>query len=421
MNLSNFRLVMVALAAVLVCTPSCALLAPKPAPKRIAAIVTEYRHNSHADVIVSRILESYTLDGKGEYPNLKLASLYTDQVPASDTSRAMMKQHGVPIFTNIAEALTLGTGKLAVDGILLVAEHGKYPTNSTGNVIWPKRRMYDEIQKVFRQSGRVVPVFCDKHLADNWTDAKWMYDTARELKSPLMAGSSLPVLWRYPEADMRRGAKLKEIVIVSYHTLDAYGFHALEIGQCLAERRAGGETGIRSVRGIKGQAVWQAGRDGVFDRALLDAALKTLKQSPISRGGTVEKLAPEPILCTIEYRDGTRSHMITLNGAVGEWAAAWRTADDNAVTATNFFTQEWRPFMHFTHLLKGAEQMFHTGQPAWPVERTLYTSAVLDALLISLKQDGKPVETPHLDIKYTSDWNWKQPPPMPPDRPINDK
>ena len=79
MNLSNFRLVMVALAAVLVCTPSCALLAPKPAPKRIAAIVTEYRHNSHADVIVSRILESYTLDGKGEYPNLKLASLYTDQ------------------------------------------------------------------------------------------------------------------------------------------------------------------------------------------------------------------------------------------------------------------------------------------------------------------------------------------------------
>ena len=107
----------------------------KPPPKRIAAIVTEYRHNSHADVIVGRLVESHTLDGKGEFPNLKLVSLYTDQVPSSDTSRELMQQNGVPIFTNIADALTLGTGKLAVDGVLLVAEHGNYPKNETGNVI----------------------------------------------------------------------------------------------------------------------------------------------------------------------------------------------------------------------------------------------------------------------------------------------
>ncbi len=404
--------------AALMIQPGCALLAQKPPPKRIAAVVTEYRHNSHADVIVGRLIESYTLDGKGEFPNLKLVSLYTDQVPKSDSSRELMKKHGVPIYTNITQALTLGSGKLAVDGVLLVAEHGVYPTNSTGNVIWPKRRMFDEIQQVFRQSGRSVPVFCDKHLSDNWADAKWMYDTARELKAPLMAGSSLPVLWRYPAADTKRGATLKELVVVSYHTLDAYGFHALEMVQCLAERRAGGETGVRSVKGTRGEAVWQAARDGVFDRALMDAALGTLKHSPISRGGTVEQLAKDPILCTIEYRDGTRAHMITLNGAVGEWAAAWRTAEGPKITATNFFTQEARPFMHFTHLLKGVEKMFHTGEPAWPVERTLISSAVLDALLISLKDGGRRVETPYLDIKYTTLWNWQQPPPMPPDRPI---
>ncbi|SVE59518.1 uncharacterized protein METZ01_LOCUS512372, partial [marine metagenome] len=48
-------------------------------------VVTEYRHNSHADVIVSRLLLTHTLDGKGERPNLKLVSLYTDQVPKNDT------------------------------------------------------------------------------------------------------------------------------------------------------------------------------------------------------------------------------------------------------------------------------------------------------------------------------------------------
>ena len=36
-------------------------------PKRVAAIVTEYRRWSHADVIVSKILEGYDHDGK-DYP-----------------------------------------------------------------------------------------------------------------------------------------------------------------------------------------------------------------------------------------------------------------------------------------------------------------------------------------------------------------
>ena len=47
----------------------------KPPPKNVAAIVTEYRHNSHADVIVGRLLQTYTLDDEGERPNLKLVSL----------------------------------------------------------------------------------------------------------------------------------------------------------------------------------------------------------------------------------------------------------------------------------------------------------------------------------------------------------
>ncbi len=179
-------------------------------PKRIAAVVTEYRHNSHADVIVSRLLLTHTLDGKGERPNLKLVSLYTDQIPSNDTSRKWAKEFNVPIYQTVEQTLTHGTGKLAVDGVLLVAEHGKYPKNATGNTIYPKRRLFNEVQKVFRKTGQSVPVFVDKHLADNWADAKWLHDTAKELKVPLMAGSSLPVLWRYPPVDVKRDAKLKE-------------------------------------------------------------------------------------------------------------------------------------------------------------------------------------------------------------------
>src|SRR5437870_12587609 len=163
--------------------------------KKVAAIVTVYRHNSHADVIVSRLLQTYTLDGKGSDSPLQLVSLYTDQRPADDISRLLAASHRFRISETIEDALTLGTGRLAVDGVLLIAEHGDYPKSPIGNTQYPKRRFWEEILKVFRASGQVVPVFIDKHLADNWQDAKFIYDSARELNVPLMAGSSLPVTW----------------------------------------------------------------------------------------------------------------------------------------------------------------------------------------------------------------------------------
>jgi hypothetical protein len=91
----------------------------KPLSKNVAAIVTIYTHNSHADIIVSRLLQTDTLDGKGKDSPLKLVSLYTDQKPAGDISRLLAASHRFRISNSIEDALTLGTGKLAVDGVLL--------------------------------------------------------------------------------------------------------------------------------------------------------------------------------------------------------------------------------------------------------------------------------------------------------------
>jgi hypothetical protein len=384
----------------------------------VAAVVTEYRHNAHADVIVSRLFQGYGLDDRPPYPRMKLASLYTDQVPENDTSRGFAAKYGFPIHDTVSRTLTRGSGELAVDGVLLVAEHGRYPQSDTGQTVYPKRRLFAEIAAVFEKTGRSVPVFVDKHLADNWEDAKWIYDTARRLNVPLMAGSSVPGLWRYPPADVRRDARLKEIVAVSYHTLDAYGFHALEFVQALAERRRGGETGVRSVQCLTGAAVWEAGRSGVYDAELLQSALGRLKR-PVPADKRLEDLVPDPVLFTIDYRDGLRVNVLTLNGAIGEWAAAWRYADSNQTESTLFWTQEARPFDHFSYLVQGVEAMMHTGRPSWPVERTLLTSGALDALLISKKRGGERLETPWLDVSYQSDWNWSQPPEPREARPID--
>ena len=397
--------------------PSSASAQAPVATPRVAAITTVYYHNSHADMLVSRLLQTDTLDGKGQPFAMRLASLYTDQVPANDISRALSAAHGFPILPTVREALTLGTGKLAVDGVLLIAEHGNYPESPTGQFQFPKRRLFEQIVQVFRESGRVVPVFVDKHLSDTWADSKWIYDAARELKIPLMAGSSVPGTWREPAADVDPERKLKEIFALSFHRLDSYCFHALECAQALAERRPGGETGIAAVQCYAGEAAWEAGRQGVYDPRLLEAALARLKD-PRGGGRPLREIVPDPVLFSIQYADGLKSSIFTLDGRVAEWSAAWSYADGSAPVSTLFFTQEWRPFMHFAWQMRGIEQLMQTGVPVWPAERTLLTSGTLDACLLSKLGGGKRLATPELQIGYKSDWCWKQLPPPPPNRPI---
>ena len=378
----------------------------------VAVITTEWRLNSHADVIAGRLVEGFTLDGQGEFPKLKLVSVYTDQVPAGDKSRKLAEKHGFRIFDSITGALTLGGDKLAVDGVIIVAEHGKYPLSETGQTRFPKRRFWEETINVFEKSGRVVPVFSDKHVADNWKDCEWIYGQTQRLKIPFMAGSSIPTTWREPAVDVKRGEPLKEILITSYGELDAYGFHALEALQCLAEKRKGGETGIKQVRYLEGDAVWQAGERGEFDLKLLGTAVPRFKNHPVPAGKTIREAVKKPSLMLLEYTDGLRASVLTMDGGYSDWAAAWKYAD-GTMDSTVLMPQKERPFAHFTYLLKGAEQMIHTGKPAWPAERTLLTSGALDAIHISRKGQGRAVITPKLNITYQAEWNWKQPPPMP--------
>ena len=258
---SQSRSVCLVAGVLVVLTISAPALAGESPTRRVAAIVTEYRHNSHADLFVSRLLLTDMLDGNGRDSPLKLASLYTDQRPQNDISRLLAASHRFPIKASIADALTLGSDQLAVEGILLIAEHGDYPFSATGNHQFPKRRFWEEVLKVFRKSGRVVPVFADKHLSDNWADAKFIYDSARDLKIPLMAGSSLPVTWRYPPRDVAQGERVREIVALTYHTTDSYGFHGLEAVQAYGGTALrGGESGVRSVQCLLGDSVWKGDR-----------------------------------------------------------------------------------------------------------------------------------------------------------------
>src|SRR5688572_21582018 len=141
-------------------------------PKKIAAIITEYRPLSHADVIIGKYLEGFNQDNQPPYPRSKIVSMFTEQVPKNDMSRDLAKKHSVPIFRTVADALTMGGDKLAVDGVLLIGEHGDYPSNDKTQKLYPRFEMFLKIADLFRQTGRSVPVFNDKHLSWNFRQAK---------------------------------------------------------------------------------------------------------------------------------------------------------------------------------------------------------------------------------------------------------
>jgi hypothetical protein len=378
-------------------------------PKAVAAIVTEYRRHSHADVIVGKILEGYRHDG-GPGPDLRVVSMYVDQTPANDQSRELARRHGFRLCPTIAEALTLGGDTLAVDGVLSIGEHGRYPTNERGQILYPRRRFFEQICQVFERTRRSVPVFNDKHLAARFEDARWMVERARALHVPLLAGSSIPLTWRRPELTLRRGCDLTAAVQIGYGPLEGYGYHALEALQAMVERRRGGETGVRRVRYLSGAAMWQAMDQGEFDRALLEAAMCCVPAHARGDYRAPTERAADAAVFVIEYRDGLRAAVAMLNGWAyegdgGAFCFAGRLAGLPDPVCTQFYQQLTDPFGHFIYLVRAIDSLIQTGQPGYPVERTLLVTGILDALFTSRANQGQWQATPELAIRYTpTDW-----------------
>jgi hypothetical protein len=379
------------------------------AKKKVAAVVTEYRLHSHADVIVGKILEGFNYDG-GVGPNMQLVSMYVDQFPREDMSRELARKHGFKILPTIEGAITLGGPELAVEGVLSIGEHGKYPTNNKGQILYPRRRFFEGITTAFARCKKSAPVFNDKHLAASWTDAKWMYDRARELFVPFMAGSSLPVTWRRPPLKLPMDCKIVEAVQVGYGPLEAYGFHALECLQCMVERRKGGETGVRSVQCLQGEEMWKALDQGRWSKSVLESALKLVPAHAPGDYRDPTAKSNDAAVFLIDYRDGLKAAVAMLNGWVhegdgGAFVFASRIEGQDQPAACHFYLQQPDPYAHFAYLVKAIDSMMQTSHAPYPVERTLLTTGILDAIMTSKAEKNRRVETSQLEVKYRAvDW-----------------
>ena len=125
-----------------------------PDRRKVAAVITEYFPGSHADVIVTKFLKGFPTEEGLIEPRVDVASMYIDQLSDRDVGRGIAEEHGVPVFHSIRSALTVGGESLAVDGVLLIGEHGDYSWNEKEQQLFPRKYFMEQICGVMARSGR---------------------------------------------------------------------------------------------------------------------------------------------------------------------------------------------------------------------------------------------------------------------------
>lgn len=368
---------------------------------RVAAINSIYRLRSHAYHIAGRFIHGYTRNGFHHQPPFDLVRMWNHQQPKDDLGPSVCKTHRIELTKTIEEALGVNGG-LDVDAILLIIEHGDYPVNDRGQVLYPRYEFFEQIVDVFRKVGRSVPIFVDKHLSYDHKLAAKMVSTANEMNFGLMAGSSLPVTWRRPEIEPPVGTKFEEAVVAfgfDRGTVEIYLFHALEVLQCMMERRNGGETGVKSIQFIEGDAVWKAGDEGRWSWRLLHAALSRCAST---NTGPIRENVLQPQAVLVEYQDGTRGAVLNLIEQTSEFSIGAKVTGQTEPVSSCFYLPAPPGARFFDPLTFNIEKFFATGKPPYPVERTLLTSTMTDLAMQSLKGGSKVIADPALAVKYSA-------------------
>ncbi|MBP1993202.1 hypothetical protein [Paenibacillus eucommiae] len=364
--------------------------------KRVAVIITEYWEDSHADVFITKMIKGFSVNGVKYESTLEIAAMYVDLFQETDLSRDLAVQYGIPMFSTVEQALKCGGDTFNLDGIVIIGEHGEYPTNEFGQMMYPRREFFEICLNVMLKADRIVPVFTDKGFAIVREDIEWMYEQVNKHEIPFMSSSSIPFCFQYPtQLPIPSGAPLQRMFGFILTDVEKYGYHTLEMLQSIAERRAYGESGIKSIVAYEGEkaiehllneewlAIYRA-LGGFINLNDVDAFPHSLDR---------------PVFIVVNYADGLQAGMLYANEEINKFAAAFQIYETEQPLCTEFYCQWQKPFVHSAIFVLELERFIHTGRTLYPLERSLLTTGANDAIMKSLYYK-KEIETPYLLVNY---------------------
>jgi hypothetical protein len=334
---------------------------------------------------------------------VEVVSVYIHQLEESGLGQKICKAKGIPIFNTVGEAVTLGGEDLAVDGVVIVGEHGNYPTDLKGHWLLPRWWIYNQVVRVFERSKRSVPVFNDKHLSYNWDDAKWMFDKSRELNFPLTGGSSIPVYYRKPEIELPVDTPIKHSIVLGGTADEGAIFHAVDVLQAFVERRKGGETGVRSVQSFRGPETWTWVESNSWAGKLLDSVAKNfnLKSGHFQQN-------PQTNMCVVEYNDGTKAAVIGGRGVGWTYAGEIEGREEPTIISMLDWPGPFDQYHASNAQPHWITEMMVTKKEPFNAERLLLSTGIVNHYMESNWENGRyspvgrRIETPVLNMKYHS-------------------
>jgi hypothetical protein len=379
--------------------------APVPEKRpRIACLVSYWGlPTSHADWIVNKLLDGFWWHGTPTPSPVEVVSVYINQFDTSLLGQKVCKAKNIPIFKTVGEAVTLGGPELAVDGVVIVCEHGNYPTDLKGHWLLPRWWIYSQVMHVFEQSKRSVPVFNDKHLSYNWDDAKWMFDKSRELNFPLTGGSSIPTYFRKPEVELAIDTPMQHSIVVADAADEGAIFHAIDVLQAFVDRRKGGETGVKSVQSIRGPEAWNWVESTAWANQLLEGVRKNFDLKP-----RYFEEGKQSNLCIVEYNDGTNAAVISGTGVGWTYAADIEGQNDPTIISMLGFPGPISQYHAANGNIHWLTEMMLTRKEPYNAERLLLSTGIVNHYMDSNWQDGRysaigrRVATPYMNMTYQS-------------------
>ena len=380
--------------------------AQAPAKKQIALMGTVVFRHSHAQHFIDRFLLGYSWDGQWRTPDVELVSLYIDQFPKEDLVRAIAKRHGVPLATTIPEALTMGTSKLAVDGVVIIGEHGKYPQEREGaGAISPVCVLQGGGQGLREERAERAGVQRQAPLDPLGRVRRDGGRLAKRLGFPFLAGSSLPVTWRLPAVDMPWALPWSRAfawAMAGWIATTSTGWR--RPSACRSAAR-GARSGSRACRPCEGPRCGTGSRprrrpDRSSSRPSRAATpcrwRKAISPTASASNGPGESFR-EVLAYFIEHVDGFATTLFMMPVIQDFTYAGLISGTNEVISCQMYLPMPGRGSStadFFNPLVRHIERMIVEGQAPYPVERTLLTSGMMLSAVESLHRGGERVETP---------------------------
>ena len=378
---------------------------PQTAQKRprIACLVSfRGAPGSHADWIISKLMRWLSVAGRPHSFSRGRCVRYIHQFDTSELGQKVCKSKGIPIFKTVGEAVTLGGKEL-----LWMVLHSRRTreciqliSRGTGSC-----RAGGSTSRLsgFEKSKRSVPVFNDKHLSYNWDDAKWMFDKSRELGLPLNGGSSIPYDFRRARRELAIDTPIKNSIVVGGASDEGAIFHCVDVLQAFADRRKGGETGVKSVQSIRAPETSKWVERNPWAAKLLDSVAKSFD---LKSGIFQENVQAN--VCIVEYNDGTTAAVISGRDVGWTYAGELEGQKEPTIVSMLGWPGPYSQYHASNAQPHWITEMMVTRKEPYNAERLLLSTGIVNHYMESNWENGlyspvgRRIETPFMNMTYRS-------------------